>query len=94
MAFKRSAVRSRLSPPTRESEKRLETSVSSLFLLSRETTGSAGGGAPQKSFSFKRRAKRAANSKLSGMKEPPLEQRCPFTGCGANDASEIKFSAS
>ena len=25
MAFKRSAVRSRLSPPTRESEKRLET---------------------------------------------------------------------
>ena len=31
MAFKRSAVRSRLSPPTRESEKRLETTVLSLF---------------------------------------------------------------
>ena len=37
------------------------------FLLSRETTGSAGGGAPQKSFSFKRRAKRATNSKLTEM---------------------------
>ena len=34
MAFKRSEVRSRLSPPTRESEKRLETSISSLFLFS------------------------------------------------------------
>ena len=33
MAFKRSAVRSRLSPPTQESEKRLETSVSGLFLF-------------------------------------------------------------
>ena len=32
------------------------------FLLIRETTGYAGGGIPQKSFSFKHRAKRA-NSK-------------------------------
>ena len=31
MAFKRSAVRSRLSPPTRKSEKRPETLVSGLF---------------------------------------------------------------
>ena len=40
-----------------------------LLSLSRETTGSAGGGTPQKSFSFKHRAKRAANSKLSGVKD-------------------------
>ena len=33
MAFKRSAVRSRLSPPTQESEKRPGTSVSGLFLF-------------------------------------------------------------
>ena len=38
------------------------------ILLRRETNGSAGGGAPQKSFSFKDRAKRAANGKLSGAK--------------------------
>ena len=37
--------------------------------LNRETTGSASGGAPQKSFRFKQRAKRAANSKLSGAKD-------------------------
>ena len=32
-----------------------------LFLLIRETTGYAGGGTPQKSFSFKHRAKRATS---------------------------------
>ena len=35
------------------------------FFLSRETIGSAGRGAPQRSFSMKR----ATNSKLSGMKD-------------------------
>ena len=35
--------------------------MSIIFLLIRETTGYAGGGATQKSFSFKYRAKRATN---------------------------------
>lgn len=38
------------------------------FDWGKETTGSAGGGAPQKSFSFKHRAKRATNSGLPVMK--------------------------
>jgi len=40
-----------------------------------ETTGSAGGGAPQKSFSFKHRAKRAANSNLPIRKKVSLERQ-------------------
>ena len=47
--------------------------VAPRFSLVTETTGSAGGGAPQKSFSFKHRAKRAANSDLPMRKRLSLE---------------------
>ena len=57
------------------------------FLI-RETTGYAGGGTPQKSFSFKHRAKRVTNKTFSTM-EASLEYNRPFTGCGASDASGI-----
>ena len=43
------------------------------FLLVRETTGYAGGGAPQKSFSFKHRAKRVANKQSSKLVQFRIE---------------------
>ncbi len=59
-----------------------------------ETTGYAGGGIPQKSFSFKYRAKRVINKQPNKLVLAQSEAKCPFTGGGAVDAEERIFSAS
>ena len=65
------------------------------FLLIRDTTGYAGGGTPQKSFSFKHRAKRATSKGTYKLAQRSNRRgQCPFAGGGAINAIEGIFNAS
>ena len=50
------------------------------FLFASETTGSAGGGVPQKSFSFKHRAQRANREESSDSFKREVEEASPVYG--------------
>ncbi len=75
MAFKRSAVRSRLSPPKIPEIERFQ-----VFSLIWESSGCGGGGSPHKRFSFRQRAKGVADKQSNKFAKTQSEAQVPVYG--------------